>query len=168
MEPNSSGIKTWQWVVTVVVIIVIIVICVLVFGGKGSQAPATGTNTVNTTDQTAALNKIDMNDQFPGNVVYINTVTVANPSWVVIQSDNSGQPGAVIGSAEYKAGMNPGGKLTLSQAMVDGGTYYAVIYTNDGSGKFSAATDKPLTDSSGNIVMKVFHATTSAGAGLKG
>ena len=169
MEPTNSGVKTWQWVVTVIVIIVLIVIGVLVFGGKGSQAPTTDqSGTSSTTDQTVgALNRITMTDQYPGNVVYLNSVQLANPGWVVIQADNNGTPGAVIGSAHFDAGINPG-KITLTTPMVDGSTYYAVIYTGDNSDTFSATADKPLTDSNGSVIMHVFHATTAAGAGLKG
>ena len=35
-------------------------------------------------------------------------------------------------------------------------------------GKFSVTADKPLVDENGSVIMKVFHATTAAGAGLKG
>ena len=167
MEP-SSGIKAWQWVVTVIVIIVLIVIGILVFGGKGSQTPATtDTSSVPTDTSAAALNRIVMNDQFPGNVVYLSSVQLAQPSWVVIQADNAGVPGKVIGSLHFDAGINPG-KITLTQATVEGGTYYAVIYTDDGSGKFNATTDQPLKDASGNVIMKIFHASASVGVGLKG
>jgi hypothetical protein len=169
MEPNTTGVKTWQWVVTVIVIIVLIIIGVLVFGGKGSQAPTTNqTGLASSTDETTgAVNRISMTDQYPGNVVYLNSVQLEKPGWVVVQADNNGTPGAVIGSAHFDAGINPG-KITLTKAMVDGSTYYAVIYTDDGKGTFNATTDQPLTDSIGNVVMHVFHATTAAGAGLKG
>jgi len=168
MEP-SSGIKTWQWVVTVIVIIVLIIIGILVFGGKGSSTPGTDqTGTASTTvDNTTALNRITMTDQYPGNVVYLSSVQVAQPSWVVVQADNNGQPGAIIGSAHFAAGINPG-KITLSKPMTDGATYYAVIYTDDGASAFNAATDKPMTDTNGNVIMHVFHASSSVGAGLKG
>ncbi|MEI6304844.1 MAG: hypothetical protein WCP09_02380 [Candidatus Taylorbacteria bacterium] len=167
MEPQTSGVKTWQWVVTIIVIIALIVLGILVFGGKKSNAPVI---TDDTTSQipTTALNRIVMSDQFPGNVVYLSSVQVQNSSWVVIQSDNGGQPGAIMGSAHYDAGINPGGKITLSTPTLDGGTYYAVIYTDDGSGKFNAVKDVPLKDSVGNIIMHIFHATTAASAGLKG
>jgi len=168
MEPNS-GIKTWQWVVTVIVIIVIIVIGVIVFGGKGGETPAATTETpAPTTASVTDINRIVMSDQYPGNVVYLSSVQVANPSWVVIQDDNAGVPGNIIGSAHFDAGLNGGGKITLSKPMIDGSTYYAVIYTDDGSGTFSATADQPLKDSNGNVIMKVFKASSSVGAGLKG
>lgn len=168
MEP-STGVKTWQWVVTVIVIIVLIVIGVLVFGSKGSQAPTASDNTSSTTASTGTtVNRVSMTDQYPGNVVYLNSVQLAQPGWVAIQADSNGQPGAVIGSAHFDAGLSPGSKITLTQPMVDGQMYYAVIYTDDGSGSFNTATDQPLKDANGNVIMNTFRATTAAGAGLKG
>lgn len=168
MNPNEGGIKTWQWVVTVIVIIVLIVVGVLVFGGKGSQAPVTEeTPAVNNTS-VGALNRITMTDQYPGNIVYLSSAQVANPSWVVIQTDKAGIPDKIIGSAHLTAGINPSIKITLNQPMIDGATYYATIYTDDGKATFSAVTDVPLKDSNGNIITKVFRASTSVGAGLKG
>ncbi|MBU6232129.1 MAG: hypothetical protein KGI45_03645 [Patescibacteria group bacterium] len=167
MEPNS-GIKTWQWVVTVIVIVVLIVIGIIVFGNKGTPSPA-ATSSVTPTESVSpsALNRITMTDQYPGNVVYLSSVQVSQPSWVVIQADNNGQPGAILGSAHFDAGINPG-KITLSKPMIDGGTYYAVVYSDDGSGKFNATTDQPLKDSNGNVIMHIFHASSSVGSSLKG
>jgi hypothetical protein len=169
-ESQQSGIKTWQWVTTVIVIIVLIIIGIWVFGGKGAQAPVdnsvatdnSGANTV------GAINRIVMSDQYPGNVVYISSVQLANPGWVVIQADNAGQPGAILGEAYLGSGINPA-KVTLSSPMVDGGTYYAVLYDNAaGTQVFSASADKPLTDANGNIIMKVFHGSASVSSQTKG
>ena len=166
MNPNETGIKTWQWVVTVIVIVVLIVIGVMVFGGKGTQAPVTD-EISDATEVAGAVNRVTMTDQYPGNIVYLSSVQVANPSWVVIQADNNGLPGKIIGQARFEKGINPG-KITLTQPMVDGGTYYAVIYTDDGKTTFSATTNTPLKDASGNVIMKVFRASTTVGAGFKG
>ena len=169
MNPNQGGIKTWQWVVTAIVIIVLIIVGIMVFGNKSSQTPADQTGATGTSTNTpgGAVNRIVMSDQYPGNVVYLSSVQLAQPGWVVIQSDNNGQPGAIIGSAHFDTGINPG-QVTLSSPTVEGGTYYAVIYTDDGSGAFNPNVDKPLTDANGNIIMQIFHASASVGAGLKG
>lgn len=168
MNPNESGIKTWQWVVTAIVIIVLIIIGIMVFGNKSSQTPADQTATNDqSTNPAGAVNRIVMSDQYPGNVVYLSSVQLASPGWVVVQTDNNGTPGTVIGSAHFDAGINPG-KVTLTTPTVEGGTYYAVLYTDDGSGSFNASTDKPLTDSRGNAIMQIFHASASVGAGMKG
>ena len=168
MQPQN-GIKTWQWVVTAVVIILLIIIGIWVFGNKSSTPVDTGlTNTdQNTNTSTTALNRIVMSDQYPGNVVYLNSVQFANPGWVVVQVDNAGTPGAILGETYFDSGINPG-KITLSSSMVDGGTYYAVMYSDNGDKKFTSASDKPLTDANGNVIMKVFHASASVGSQIKG
>lgn len=168
-DQNQSGVKTWQWVITAIVIIILIIIGIWVFGGKGAQAPVDNGLTTNNSDQTAttAVNRIVMTDQYPGNVVYLNSVQLANPGWVVIQADNAGQPGKILGQTYFTSGINPG-KITLSQAMVDGGTYYAVLYSDNGDKVFSATTDKSLTDANGNVIMKVFHGSASISSQIKG
>jgi len=169
MEPQSSGIKAWQWVVTVIVIIVLIVIGVMVFGNKGSQTAGTENPTATTTDNTGTtpINRVTMTDQYPGNVVYLSSVQADKPAWVVVQTDSNGTPGKVIGSVHVDAGINPG-KVTLTQPMVDGATYYASMYSDDGSGKFDINADKVLMDANGSAITHVFKASTSVGAGLKG
>jgi hypothetical protein len=167
MEPNQ-GIKAWQWVVTAIVIIVLIVVGIMVFGGKKSETPsASDMGSTTTTTTTGALNRIVMSDQYPGNVVYLSSVQLQNGGWVVIQKDNAGQPGAIIGSAWFDAGINPG-KVTVTSPIVDGGTYYAVLYSDNGDQKFDPTVDMPLKDASGNIIMNIFHGSASAGNSLKG
>ncbi len=168
MEP-SSGIKTWQWVVTVIVIIVLIIIGILVFGNdKGVTDDTTATDTA-MTDTTASseLNRIVMGDQFPGNVVFVSSVMLENGGWVEIHADNNGQPGAYIGSQYFNKGINTG-KITLTKPTVEGGLYYAMLHSDDGDKVFNAEKDLPLKDSKGNIIMKLFRAAASVGAGLKG
>ena len=168
MEPQASSVKTWQWVVTVIVIIALIVIGILVFGSSKVENPITDTVSPDqATPATLSLNRIVMSDQYPGNLVYLSSVQVENPSWIVIQKDKDGQPGTIIGSAHFDKGINPG-NIKLSEPTIEGGTYYAVIYTDDASGKFNAVTDVPLKDTNGNIIMKVFHASVSADINLKG
>jgi len=167
MNPESSGIKTWQWVVTAIVIIVLIIIGIMVFGNKSSTTPTTDQTPTTTTDQTGAINRIVMSDQYPGNVVYLSSVQLAAPGYVAIHKDNNGQPGAIIGYTRFDAGINTG-KVTLTQPTVEGGTYYAMLHNDDGDGVFDATKDAPLKDSRGNVIMQIFHASASVGAGMKG
>ncbi|MEI6397007.1 MAG: hypothetical protein WCO48_02970 [Candidatus Taylorbacteria bacterium] len=164
---TSNGIRPWQWVVTAVVIIVLIIVGIMVFSRKGVEAPAVTSETPSTTTEAGAINRIIVSDQYPGNVVYISSVQLANPGWIVIQTNDSGKPGKIIGSTFAPSGINPS-KVTLTQPMIDGGTYYAVLYSDNGDGKFEASLDKPLTDSNGSIIMKVFKATASANSETKG
>ncbi|MDD5164987.1 MAG: hypothetical protein PHG25_00385 [Candidatus Pacebacteria bacterium] len=168
MQPQS-GIKTWQWVVTVVVIIVLIIIGIWVFGGKSASLPSdqNAIATDDTSNTPGALNRVVMGDQYPGNVVYLNSAQFENPGWVVIHADNAGTPGKIIGQMYFVAGISPG-KITLTQPMVDGVTYYAMMHSDNGDKKFDATLDLPLKDANGNIIMKVFHASSAAGAQIKG
>lgn len=168
MEP-SSGIKTWQWIVTVLVIIVLVVIGFLVFGGNDTETPdMNGETAGEVMTGESDVNRIVMVDQYPGNVVYLSSVQVADPSWVVIQADENGKPGMVMGTARFEAGINPG-KITLSKPMIDGGTYYAAIYSDaSASSAFDIKVNKPVTDENGNPIIRVFKASSTVGAGLKG
>lgn len=163
---QESGIKTWQWVVTAIVIIILIVIGVLVFGGKGTEAPGENPGTTTTTT-TGGLNRVVMSDQYPGNVVYLSSVQFENPGWVAIHKDNAGQPGAIIGYAYFDKGINPG-RVTLSEPMIEGGLYYAMMHSDNGDKAFDATKDLPLRDGNGNIIMKPFRASASVGAEIKG
>ncbi len=159
MEPNQ-GIKTWQWVVTVIVIIILIVLGYYLFKGD-KTAPVTETPiTEEPVADANEVNRITVSDQYPGNVVYVSSAQFANAGWVEIHKDNAGTPGAIIGSMYFNKGINPG-KITLTEKTVDGGTYYAMLHSDDGDKKFDAAKDLPLKNSKGDIIMKVFRATTS-------
>lgn len=164
MQPES-GVKTWQWVVTVIVIVALIIIGISVFGGKSTQAPTDGEDTTDSTS--TEVNRVVMSDQYPGNVVYLSSVQLAKAGWVVIHKDNAGQPGDVIGSTYLAAGINPG-KVTLTTSTVEGGVYYAMLHNDDGDKVFDAKKDLPLKDSRGNVIMKLFRAAASVGAGIKG
>jgi len=166
MQPQS-GIKTWQWVVTAVVFIVLIIIAIWVIGGKTPSTTEIPVNTTDNSSMSGAINRVVMSDQYPGNVVYLNSAQFENPGWIVIQADNAGTPGKILGQTYFESGINPG-KITLSSPMVDGGTYYAVMYSDNGDKAFNATSDLPLKDANGNIIMKVFHASASVSAQIKG
>jgi hypothetical protein len=168
MEP-STGIRTWQWVVTVIVIIILIIVGVLVFGKKGTTPTTTDTDVATDVDSSSpvTVNRIVMSDQFPGNKVYLSSLQLAVPAWVVIQKDNAGKPGEVIGSAKFNKGLAPG-QVELSKSTVEGGTYYATLYADDGSATFDITKATALKDANGTPISRVFKATSLAGAEIKG
>ncbi len=160
MQPNQ-GIKAWQWIVTVIVVIILIVLGYYLFrGGKAGNIyePEDSNNTVTETPNTE-LNRILVSDQYPGNVVFISSVQLANPGWVEIHKDNNGTPGAIIGSQYFEKGTF-NGKITLTENTVDGQLYYAMIHSDDGDKKFDGTKDLPLKDAQGNVVMKPFRVTS--------
>lgn len=164
---SSNGIKAWQWIVTVIVIIVLIIIGVLVFGSKNTDVTVDNPGTTTTPDTTVGINRIVMSDQYPGNIVYLSSVQFENGGWVVIHNDNAGKLGAIIGQSYFEKGINPG-RITLTQPTVEGGTYYAVLYKDDGDKKFDITKDLPLKDKAGSVIMKIFRAAASVGAEIKG
>lgn len=159
---ENQGIKPWQWGVTAVVIIALIVLGFYMFSGKGTTTTETPTTeTPDTGSVAASANRVVVADQFPGNIVYLSSVQLAQPGWVVIHKDNAGTPGAIIGYAWFEKGINPG-KITLTEKTVEGGVYYAMVHTDDGDKVFDASKDLPLKDAKGDIIMKMFRATASA------
>jgi len=160
MQPESNGIKTWQWVITVIVIIALIIIGIFVFGNKSPVVEPIDTEPV-TTPTTQTQNSIIMSDQFPGNVVYVTSVQAETDGWIVIHKDNAGQPGDVIGYAAVAAGTAPV-KVTLSKPTVDGGVYYAMLHADDGDKKFDATKDLPLKDAKGDMILRIFRASATA------
>lgn len=165
MNPEqSSGSKTWQWIVAVVIVILIVILGYYLLkssGGNGSSsAPVTSTSTT-PSSPVASNNGLVVADQFPGNIVYVSSVQLAAPGFVVIQANNNGTPGAVIGSKAFPSGINPG-QINLTTSMVDGGMYYASLYADTaGTGVFNASVDQPITDANGNAIMKIFHASAN-------
>lgn len=162
MQPESNGVRTWQWVVTVIVIIVLILLGYYMF--KGNSTPTTDYTTVNE-DGSLTVNKdtnrVVVTDQFPGNIVYLSSVQLTKGGFVAIHKDNRGTPGDMIGVQYFEAGINPG-KVTLTAGTVEGATYYAMLHSDDGDKKFDAAKDLPLKDAAGNIIMKIFRVSSSA------
>ena len=167
-ESNQSGLRTWQWVVTAIIVIILIIIGVMVFRNKTPAGTETPNTTATTTDSNAlGVNSIVMSDQYPGNVVYLSSVQLAKAGWVEIHKDNKGQPGDGIGYAWANEGINPL-KITLTSPMVDGGTYYAMLHSDNGDKKFDGSVDLPLKDSNNNIIMRVFRASITADQTTKG
>ena len=161
MQPENSGIKVWQWVVTIIVIIIIVILGIWLFSrgsSSTSNQPAENPVTTPTTPVATEANSVVVTDQYPGNVVYISSVRLAQPGFVVIQKDNGGTPGAVIGTQYFDAGINPG-KINLTLPTSDGGLYYASLYTDTvGSQKFDITKDSLIKDSHGNPIIVIFHA----------
>jgi len=166
MEPQS-GIKAWQWIVTVIVIIILIIIGVLVFGGDKTTDTIIDDTSTSVPNSITGVNRIVMSDQYPGNIVYLSSVQFENGGWVVIHSDTAGKPGAIIGQTYFEKGINPG-RITLTKATVEGGTYYAMLHSDDGNKIFDPIKDLPLKDTNGSIIMKIFRAAASVGVEIKG
>jgi hypothetical protein len=166
---STNGIKTWQWVVTAIVIVALIVVGIVVM--SRDNTPSTDVDVVDTTDNTNApvsrAANIIVSDQYPGNVVYVSSVSTDKAGWVVIHKNANGVPGAVIGSVYVNPGIAPA-KVNLTESMTDGSMYYAMLHEDDGDKVFNATKDKSMTDARGNAIMKTFKASIAAGFDIKG
>lgn len=161
MEPTQNGIKTWQWIVTVIVIIALVVLGYYMFkGGAKTDSTTPVEETTEAVSKTNDANRVVVSDQFPGNIVYISSVQLAQPGFVVIHKDNKGTPGDVIGYQYFDKGTYPG-KITLTSATTEGGVYYAALHSDDGDKKFDAKKDLPIKDASGNAIMKLFRVSVN-------
>jgi len=161
MQPQNKT-NPWTWIIIVVVIIIVIILGFYFLSGNSSAPAPVATTPVTTSQpaQTGQANRISVTDQFPGNIVYVSSVQLASPGYVVIKADNNGTPGAVIGTKAFPAGINPG-QVNLTKSMIDGGTYYAELYSD-------AAATQPILDSNGNAILATFHASANANSNLKG
>ena len=162
MQPENQGIKAWQWVVTIIVIVIIVILGYWLFshnsGSSTENSTGATTPTTSTSPASTEANSVVVTDQYPGNVVYISSVRLAQPGFVVIQADNGGTPGAVIGTQYFPTGINPG-KITLTSPTVDGGLYYASLYSDNlGNQTFDITKDTLIADSHGTSIIETFRA----------
>lgn len=158
-QEYNSGIKPWQWILTIAIIVIILILGGYMFSVRNNSAEVGEENPIGTTDQNlTGANRIVMSDQFPGNIVYVATVELAQDGFVVIHKNNGGNPGAVIGSGFFRPGVQPG-SIDLTENTVDGMSYFAELHVDDGDGVFNAEKDLPARDVNGAFVIKAFKAT---------
>lgn len=93
------------------------------------------------------------------NLVKISFVELATAGFVEIHQASNGNPGAIIGTSEYlNAGRTENFEVRTSAKMITADSYYAMLHSDDGDKTFTAATDKPVKNSAGDIIMMIFTA----------
>jgi len=100
-------------------------------------------------------NAIEANDQPAGNTVEVNMITLSVTGWVAIHEERDGGLGNVLGAGRFEPGIYLG-DISLLRNTVAGGTYYAVLYQDDGDKVFDKATDAPIKNADGQIIQSVF------------
>lgn len=161
MEPNRTGISVTQWVIMAIVVVALVVFGVYMLT-RGDKMPAGTPSAVTTTQIPQYKNMVNITDQFPGNIVYITTVELAQDGFVVVYDGDPAQGGKVIGTTYLKAGVRPG-QVNLTTRTVDGRSYYVALYVDsNGNGVFDA-TDAPALGSTGAPVVQTFKATLLVG-----
>ena len=94
-----------------------------------------------------AVDMLTVFDQTPGQVVTIESVSLTTPGFVVIQVDEAGVPGAVLGvSPMLFAETSNLVDVPLSAPLTLGTMYFATVYHDDGDGVFSLEKDLPVSD----------------------
>lgn len=147
-EPNDT--KKWWMVGGAVVAIIAIV---LFMRGQSNNDLAGGPNT------------LVIGEQDPDSVaVLVSTVTVQEPSFIVIHKDEAGKPGAIVATGKL---LSPGSYSTMSIIMplTAGATYYGMLHADDGNGIYSADSDsRHLKNESGADVITPFSVRMSSSA----
>jgi len=161
MEPNRSGISVTQWVIMAIVVVALVVFGVYMLT-REDKMPAGSPSAVTTTQIPQYKNKVSLTDQFPGNIVYLTTVELAQDGFAVVYDGNPAQGGKVIGTTYIKAGVRPG-QVNLTTKTIDGKLYYVALYVDsNGNGVFDA-TDAPALSSTGAPVVQTFRVTLTVG-----
>jgi len=137
---------------------------------KKNIAPVEGTKNVKTTEVTDKMtgqtpngdltisNSILVKDQTAGIEVAVEQVVLTNMAWVVVREDDgAGAPGKILGAQLFEAGVGVG-NVELLRGTEAGGTYYAMIYSDNGDHAFDPKLDTPLIDSFGAPIMATFEA----------
>lgn len=114
-------------------------------------------------DMTAARgNVLSVEDQKPGNMVVIQSLTMGANGWVVIYDDSNGKPSHILGAHRFNAGTYARQNVELLKGTEEGKVYYAMLHADDGDRKFDYRTDLQVKDGSDNTVMMRFVATNKS------
>jgi len=157
---ENSGVQTWQWVLTVLVIVGVLALAgFLIFrGDNDGMTDEEHANQIN--NNIVEVNRISLVNQFPGNIVHVAVIQLAKGGFVVIRKDNNGVAGDIIGTQYFDAGTRPG-SVKLTENTVDGKTYYAYLYSDNGNKIFNPGVDAPILNASNNPIFQMFKATTN-------
>lgn len=102
-------------------------------------------------------NAIEAKDQPAGNMVEVNMITLSVTGWVAIHEDRDGGLGNILGAGRFEPGIYLG-EIALLRDTVAGGTYYAVLYQDNGDKVFDKATDAPIKNADEKIIQSMFKA----------
>ncbi|MBX4198226.1 hypothetical protein KW782_02715 [Candidatus Parcubacteria bacterium] len=106
-------------------------------------------------------NGLIVEDQGAGRMVNVSELRLKQPGWVAIHDDVNGTPGRILGARVFDTGTSAGA-VELLRATETGKSYFAVIHDDDGAFKtFNPATDKPLLDDEGKMILVRFQISGS-------
>lgn len=127
----------------------------------GTETPSaiTGPSLTGQTGTSMGQNSVSVEDQKPGSMVVIQSITLAIAGWAVIHDDREGKPGRILGARRFNAGTYTGQNVELLKETEEGKVYYAMLHTDDGDKQFDYRVDFPVKDETSNAVMMRFVAT---------
>lgn len=147
----------------------LVIIGALWFMTREATAPSmetsdTNMNTGETPDKTSDLNPgvapsttsdneyIAVKDQLAGSTVTVDSVTFTQTGWVAIRDDR----GWTLGAARFEAGTHDAVEVPLLRATEAGQRYQALLYIDDGDGKFDLDKEILVTRSGGSVAGMTF------------
>ncbi|MBI4437673.1 hypothetical protein HY631_01845 [Candidatus Uhrbacteria bacterium] len=108
-------------------------------------------------------NAVYVEDQLSGTLaVRVGFVVLSAPGFVVIFNDAGGVPGTAIGASNLLAQGGEHLVVPLEGVLQESQIYYAMLYHDNGDGKFDAQTDAQAADSQDSVVLMSFSATEEA------
>lgn len=103
-----------------------------------------------------SVSDLSINLQIAGSlVITLTDVSLDQPGFVVINQNNQGQPGAILGYSDYLMADQAQVTISLDQPLVAQEVYFAVIHQDNGDQLFDPL-DLPATDSESRVILKTF------------
>lgn len=100
-------------------------------------------------------NAIYVSEQMSGDSVSVQIARLKSSGFVVIFEDSEGKPGKILGTSNLiKAGEKENlPPIILSRPTKGEETIYAILYLDDGDGRFDTVNDKRIIDPIGKVPM---------------
>lgn len=152
------------------VVILILVVAIL---ATGPDSPTSSQTQTDAPDPTRAAtfegmlalggNAIYVDNQTTGSMsVLVGFAVLSQPGFIVVYDDNGGVPGTVIGESSL---LESGGEhliVPIDEPLVEDQVYYAMLYHDDGDGRFRTEADTQAVDSEQSVILMNFIATAQA------
>lgn len=142
-----------NWLVWLVVVIALALgASVWLLNSRGTESDNTAA--VGNISKNKVADALVVNDQFPGAIVYLTSVTLNDGGWAVVQKED----GTIMGTQYFGAGTDVG-IVNLSELTEEGKNYTASLYGDNGDKVFDLKTDLPLRNAAGQNITTRFLAT---------
>jgi hypothetical protein len=118
------------------------------------MADTSGSSSDMTADhsQTASGEAVSVADQKAMMSVMVDSVTLKGQGWVAIEDSKNW----ILGAEREEAGTTKNVTVTLLRGTVAGQTYKAVLFADDGDGKFDLHKDTMIKNADGSAVSAAF------------